>query len=59
MGEAEDQGLDGCKGASDKGASLTKTGLVGVIDRSIREPVVHQKTRYQVGGSKGVMGSEQ
>ena len=34
MGDSEYQGLVGWKGANDRGASLTKTGLVGVIEQS-------------------------
>ena len=34
MGEAEEQGLSGWKGISDRGGSLTKTRLVGAIKQS-------------------------
>ena len=37
MGEEEYQGMNGWKVESDRGASLTKTGLVGAIKQSGRK----------------------
>ena len=58
MWEAEDQGLGGWKGASDRGENLTKKGLVGEIERSGSKLDIRIPGTRWVGASKR-SGSEQ
>ena len=54
MGEAEDQGQGGWKGANNRGANLAKTGLVGEIDQGEIWTAEDQGTgRWDQGSDRG------